>query len=408
MKAGTGKSHALKRSYLRHAVPVTVWLACVGVVIGLFYQRSARFELVGFARGEVRQIATSSTARIKDIHVKIFDPVKAGQLLVTVDTVLDDEQMVEAELKTQLAVAGAEVERLAALLIPTQEQLQSENASLQISREDNWRRFTVDAEAAKLRVLELQALIASDQVTCNGLAVEMKTCEKLLADDAIVPYELEKIKVEHDSLLRKIEENQRFQKQAELDLQQAEQRRDEFARQEVPKQSADAALEAIRKEIKVQEETIKGLLEQLAAFGSRRSVSLTSPIDGRVIPIHARTNDALNQRPGEDVLRRRGEVVAAGDAILAVSEEKPSEIVAYVDEQLLGSLKEQMPVDVVKTRTPAQVARSKVAYIGPTIELMPQRLWRNPAILQWGRPVLIEVPPGLDIVPGELVGIRGL
>jgi hypothetical protein len=38
---------------------------------------------------------------------------------------------------------------------------------------------------------------------------------------------------------------------------------------------------------------------------------------------------------------------------------------------------------------------------------MPQRLWRNPNIPQWGRPVLIDIPPGLSLVPGEVVGIRG-
>jgi hypothetical protein len=39
---------------------------------------------------------------------------------------------------------------------------------------------------------------------------------------------------------------------------------------------------------------------------------------------------------------------------------------------------------------------------------MPERLWRNPNLPQYGLPVLIKIPPGMELVPGELVGVRGL
>jgi hypothetical protein len=67
-----------------------------------------------------------------------------------------------------------------------------------------------------------------------------------------------------------------------------------------------------------------------------------------------------------------------------------------------------MEVELVKTSLPPQVAASKIVDIGPTVELIPQRLWRNPNVPQWGLPVLVEIPPGLKLVPGEVVGIRGL
>ncbi len=408
MKRRNRNNHRLRRSYLRHMIPVVVWLSAVASVALLFRQRAQRFEVVGIARGEVRQIATSSTGRIKEIPVELFQPVKAGQTLAVVNTVLDNEQMIETELTAQINTAAAEAERLVALLIPTQEQLQMDAANLQINREDNYRRFIVDAERARLRIFELQAQIASDRVTLDELAMEVKVREKLLEDEAIVPYELERVKGQHQSLARKIEENERLLEQAKADLDEAERRRDEFAEQEVPKQSVPEALEAIRKEIKVQEQLMKGLSEQLAALRSRRAVELKSPIDGIVIPIPAEDNEALHQRPGEQVLRRTGEVVAAGDPILAVSQLQPTEIVAYVNEQQLELVREQMAVELVKTRVPAQIAQAYVLSISPTIELMPQRLWRNPTIPQWGRPVLIDVPPGLSLVPGEVVGIRGL
>jgi hypothetical protein len=402
------KNYLLKRFYLRHAVPVMVWLAAVVAVTWLFYERVQRFEAVGMARGQVRQIAANCTGRIQKIHVQLFDPVQAGQPLAVVDTVTDNELVDEARLRAQLAAAGAEAERLSAQLIPTQEKLRADTANMQMNQKDNWRRFEMDVDSARLRILDLQATLAAERVTLQGLAVQMKISEKLLAEEAIVPFELEKIKVQHDGVARRVQENERLLEQAKQAVTLAEKRRDGFAMQELPKQSEDAALEAIRKQIEVQEKVMKGLLDQLAAWDARRGVELKSPIDGRVIPIPGQRNDALQQRPGEEVMRHEGEVVRAGDPILAVAEAKPTEIIIYVNEQQLGHLKEGMPVELRRTRTPLQVAQSEIGPIGPTIELMPQRLWRSPNFPLWGRPVLIGIPPGLELVPGELVEIRGL
>jgi len=407
MKKTAENNHAFKRSYLRHLVPATVWLATVAIVVWLFYQQSERFQIVGIARGEVRQIAASSTARITNIAARLFEPVKAGQTLAVVDTVLDNEQMLEAELEAQLATAAAEIERLIALMIPTQEQLLADVANRQINREDNYRRFVVDAETHRFRILGLQAEITSARSNLDYLAWQMNVSRKLLEEDAIVRSELELLKTQYDTATREIEQSEQLLKQTEAALQQAEQRRDEFAKRELPNQSGDAAIEPIRRQIKVQEELMKGLLEQRAALRSRHSVELKSPIDGVIIPIHAQNNDVLYQRPGEQVVRRTGEVVTASDPILVVSQQEPTEIVAYVSEQQLGLLEKQAAVEVIKTRTPAQIARSEILCIGPTIELMPQRLWRNPTVPQWGRPVLINIPPGLSLVSGEVVGIRG-
>lgn len=404
----SGNDHIRKRYLLRHLLPATVWLTAVGAVVWLFYQRSERFEIVGIAQGQVRQVATSSTGRIRSISVNLFEPVYAGQTLAVVDMLLDNEQTLEADLKAQLRVAAAEAERLTSLLIPTQEQLQADTAGMKINRADNERRFAVDVEAARLRILELQATLASDRVTLDDLGVEVRILDDLLGKEAIAPYEVERAKVQYKSLDNKVKENQQQLEQTRQDLQRAEERWNEFAQQHLPEPSVDHALEAIRKEITVQEELIKGLLAQLAALDARKNVELKSPIDGVVIAVHGRANDALQRRPGEQMVRRAGEVVTAGDPILAVAEVEPTEIVAYVSENQLKLLKDQMTVRLVKAREPAQIAESQVLRIGPTIELMPQRLWVNPNVPQWGRPVLIGIPAGLSVVSGEIVGIRDL
>ena len=81
----------------------------------------------------------------------------------------------------------------------------------------------------------------------DDLAVQVKVSQKLVEENVIVPFELERIKAQHDSTPKKIQENERLLEQARAISQQAEQRRDAFAAQELPGPSEDAALEAIRK-----------------------------------------------------------------------------------------------------------------------------------------------------------------
>ncbi|MBN2592928.1 MAG: HlyD family efflux transporter periplasmic adaptor subunit, partial [Sedimentisphaerales bacterium] len=391
-----------------HLLPVLVWLGTVACVIGLFTRRVQRFEVIGMARGQVRQIAATCTGKLTEVRVNLFEQIKAGQTLAVIDTILDNEQVVEAELKTQLNAAIAEIEHLTSQLVPTQEALMAEKADREINHATEMRRYFVDADQARLQILTLKAQIASDSVLLADLEAEVKISEALLKEEAIAPYELQKAKVQYDSLAKKVEENQRMLEQAERDLESAKQRLDEFSRLQLTHPSVNSTLEVIRKEAAVQEKLMDGLLKQLEALGSRRTVELKAPFDGVVIPIQGQANQTILRRPGEDVIRRAGEVVRAGDSILAVAELRPSEIIAYVSESQLRIVREKTPVEIVKNSPPEQKARCEVTYIGPTMELMPERLWLNPTIPQWGRPVVIKIPQGMELISGELVGIRNL
>ncbi|MBN1508330.1 MAG: HlyD family efflux transporter periplasmic adaptor subunit [Sedimentisphaerales bacterium] len=402
------KNHEHKHFRVRHAIPVMVWLAAVASIMWLFHVRARRFQVVGIARGEVRQVAASSTGRIRDIPVSLYEPVIAGQTLAVVDTILDNEQTLEVELTTQLAGVEAEIEHLAAQLIPTQELMQAEARNLQISRAGDLTRLAMDVDSYRVRVLQLKGSIAPDDITLSDLEMQRATYEKLVKDDLISPYELDRVKAQCASLAKKIQEQTQLLGQAQADLTKAEARLKQFAGQTVAEPPVDQTLEVIRKEIGVQETLMEGLLERLRALKSRRAVEIKSPIEGVVIPIAVRENDASQQRPGEQVMRRVGEVVRAGDPILAVAQKEPTEIVAYVSEQQLSELREDMTVELIKLGPPAQIAQSQIMSISPTMELMPQRLWRNPNIPQWGRPVVIGIPTGLSLVAGEVVGIRGL
>ena len=186
----------------RHILPILVWLSVVAAVVGLFTRRSQRFEIVGIARGQVRQIAVNCPARLKTVHVQLFENVKKGQTVAVVNTVLDNEQP-RVELQAQLDPILAEIEHLAAQLVPTQDDLLADKADRETTRLSDRRRFSIDVENARVQILSLRSQIASDRIILEDLAMEAKIVRDLLEQDAVAPYELEKTQVQYNALAKK-------------------------------------------------------------------------------------------------------------------------------------------------------------------------------------------------------------
>jgi len=370
-----------------HLIPVIVWVTTVVCVAILFSHRAKRYEVLAIAQSQLHPIAATCTGRLMDLSVELFDEVKAGQILAVLDIVTDDQKNPQL-LQAQLNTIAAEIERLRAQLAATEDQLITEAANLQNDRIADERRFAVDVENARLRVLELKTAIETDKISLQRLQLNSKIFllqGRLDANDAAY-YQLQKIKLERDTLAKRIEENQRLLAQAQQDLQTAIARRDKFVQKQPQTPSVEKALAVIRKAIVVQERRMEELQVQ------HPHVELKSPVDGVV--------SLIQHSPGDTVL--------AGEPILTIAEKKATYLVAYASEQRAGSVKQNAVVQVIKRTQPQQIATSQVTQIGPTVEQLPQRLWRNPNVPQWGRPVIIKVPPQFRILPGEVVGVRGL
>jgi len=396
MKKKTSTGYKFTLFGLHHILPAFVWLIVLACVVGLFYKRSQRFEVLGIVQGRVHEVAAPCDGQLKIVCVDLFDEVIKGQTLAA----LDDEL-----IKAQIATISAEIEHLLAQLIPTQEQLLAEAANQETTLIGDQRRFFVDVENARLRILELKVLIASDRITLEDLAIEVNILQELVEQDAVVPYELDRVKAQYNSLAKKIEENGHLLEQANIDLEQAQDRRDEFAQRQLQHPSVDSNLEVIRKAAKVQEK----LLEQ--SLVQRNSLVVKAPADGIVIQIQANANNIAVRRPGEGILGRPGEVVLAGDPILTIAEHKPTQIIAYARENQLNQIREGMAVELVglpQDQSKAQIVRSQILRVGPTMEQIPQQLWLNPNIPEWGRPFMIKAPPQMQLIVGERVGIRTL
>ena len=394
MKSVSSKNH-YRNSFWMHIVPIIVWLAVCAYVVVLFSRRSNRFEVLGIAQGQVYQIATTCMGRLRSVPVKIYEKVTVGQTLAVVDTILENET-----IEAQIGTIKAEIENLTAQLSTIEEEYRSENTDRQINYNTESRRFVVDVENTRLTILEHKALLASDRILLGDLNTELSISKRLLEQNIIEPYELEKAKVQYETLSKKIEENENLLKQAESDLKQSLQRYEEFQAQKPYYSSVDKALDVIHKQIKVQEQLIN---ELLARF---EPLELKSPINGIVIPIQGNSNEVPLRRPGEGVIRRAGEVVNAGDQILAIAESEPSEIIAYVNEMQSAYIEEGMTVQIVNNANPVQMANVQITYISPVIEQIPDRLWTDPRYPEWGRPILMKIHPNMKLYSGALVTVK--
>lgn len=393
LKHGDIQSYNLSGRISLHIVPVLIWLLVLCCVVGLFYYSQSRFEVVGLAQGKLFHITAPCDGRLESVPVELFEEVGEGQILVT----FDDEQ-----LHAQLDTISAEIEHLMAQLIPTQEQLAVSARQREADRAADLRRFTVDLEQARLDVLQLRATMASDRILLRDLALEVQKNEKLLEKKAIAAYQLRKAKVQYQAMAEKIEEEEQHLTEAREALSRAQERRDNFSHRQVTHPSVEEALEVIRKQIDVQQRRMDEVLVQ------QQALTVTSPLNGMVVQIQQNGNQVVLNRPGESNLRKAGEFILAGDPILTLAEEEPTEIIAYTSENQLSQVQEGMRVELIKTTEPAQRARSQISCVGVTVERMPPRLWRNQNIPEWGRPFLIKIPPGLKLLPGEKVGIRRL
>ncbi len=136
------------------------------------------------------------------------------------------------------------------------------------------------------------------------------------------------------------------------------------------------------------------LFVQIEALKPREKLELTAPIDGVV----------------SQIMHWPGEAILASEPILTITEIKPTEIIAYAVEGQVNQIQKGMAVElIIKNESKKiEIASSQITYIGPAVEQLPPRLWRNQNIPEWGRPFLIKAPPQLKLITGEVVGIRRL
>jgi len=392
MAKRSSRKHEFSFSFAHHVLPVAVWLVAVLCVIGLFYSRSQRIEVLGLTRGLVHQVANTSIGRLKDLPVELYAEVKKGQTVAVINT-QPDSQYTQQQLASDRRTILAQIDYLRAQRASVEDRLIAEAANLTTSLEADARRFAVDVENARLRSYELRSQIETDRIASRTLAVEIETTRKLVEQDVIDGSELILQETRFASLAATITENENLLEETDKSLALAEKRQQAFAKNSVNSPSIEKELNVLQMQIEVQNRLIDEIDTELKILNQQNAIEIRAPFDGIVSHVYAST----------------GEVVDVNVPLLAITETNPTEVVAYINEYLADQIQAGMEVQVVKIGTDVKIAPSRIASVGPVVEQIPQQLWRNPTTPQWGRPFLIKIEtPELNLVVGERVGIRRL
>ena len=286
---------------------------------------------------------------------------------------LDDTQVV-ANIET----ARATITQLSAELKAARISLLSDSAALTA----DLRRFQIDEEQRRLDALELRVIIESDEIDAERQALEVERNRPLLESGLISQMDFDSVRLRYETVRRRIEENRILLAQTEEEFRTAQSRRKSYEEGMPGEPAEEPLLMPLRSAIAVE----NGRLREIEL--QREALFLRSPVAGQV----------------SQLLCRRGQSVIPGEPIVMVAERSTREILAFLKDG--SKVARNTPVMISSRSNPERVAESQIIRVGPTVQELPQRLWRDPRTPVYGRSVIIAGVQGLELTPGELVNIK--
>jgi multidrug resistance efflux pump len=351
-------------------VHVAVWVAAAGLVGYMLAGRARTFEYVGIAQALQHEVSPGVPGTVSAILVDAYEAVEPGQIVARLD---------DRELAARLVTERVVIEQLAAELGAERARVDLQEASLVTDR----RRFQIDEQRLYLEILSLRVVLESDRIEAERLNLQAERSQALGAQGILSQAQVDDLRLQRDAVERRIAETARLLDETEKEHRATGARRVAYERRYAGP-ARDPLLEPLRAGVRAQERRVEEIEIQ------RRGLTLRSPVAGRV----------------SQVLARSGQHVLPGEPVVYVQEEAVWEIVAYAVETSAGPIAAHAPVQAMRRGFPSVLAESAVTRVGATIEVLPQRLWRDPATPEYGLPFVIAAVPELRLRPGELVTVR--
>lgn len=142
-------------------------------------------------------------------------------------------------------------------------------------------------------------------------------------------------------------------------------------------------LEPFVQALAVQDAKIKVLANQIAVN------DLVAPISGRIERIHAPP----------------GTFVRSGDPIATIASDQRRWVIAYLDRRDQIQLSDDTIVQIKVAGRAPFVAETAIDDLGEHYESVPAQLRRNADVQQWGIPMKVQIPDGIDVIAGQIVEV---
>ncbi len=349
---------------------LVVWTAAAAGCWFLIRHQAGPVSWIALAQPREHEVSVPADGRLADLRVELHQAVEPGQLLGQLDS-----SLLEARLRT----AQAEVRRLDAERRALAEALEQIAHEGEEERAAELRRFHMDEAELALDALDLEVDLEADRIEAERFGIRLAREEKLVAEEVLDQARLDDTRLRHERLLARILHRERLLEGLHEELEEARERRRAFEGRLPDGIEVDARLTALQAAIDVQVLRVRELEVE------REGLVLRSPARARVTRILA--------RPGQAVL--------AGEPILVLTAVEPEAVVAWLPPAVQDPPLPASRALVSREVAPLATAETEVRSLGPGIEELPRRLWRDPAQPEYGRALVLSPPPGLSLVPGE-------
>ncbi|MHC4282455.1 MAG: HlyD family secretion protein, partial [Planctomycetota bacterium] len=300
------------RLFLR-VLPVLVWSGAVLCVVGLYHRRTARFEVVGLAQPDVRQVAATCDARLISVDCQLFDKVQEGDTVAELSVELDDEA-IDAEIET----IAADMNQIVAQLTETRKNY----VALVFNQESEWwaemRAFTADIVTTDRYRRDANETLKNDLATLDKMNEEIESFTREhagdLGTDISLFHKLQILKTNRDKMLEQIDRDKEKVAKYQKEYEEAYNRREKYKAYRPVAGTTDEDFQHVLELLREAFDKKKEVLMQ-----RREKLVLTAPCDGYVSLIQSEV----------------GEAVMQGVEILRIAKEKPLAIIAYANEGIV-------------------------------------------------------------------------
>jgi hypothetical protein len=385
------------RRFLQRILPFIIFVVCVALTMWLWNRQSQ----LGNAVGTVGAVFVDVPAPIAGNLLppppdrmiwERFQPV--GQDDIIGEIAIFDDRAIAAQIETLNArrnevKANALAQRDDFLL----------NLELDVAAIDDDRRINRARQRWELEALQLS--VRDREVEINTLEVESERLKQKLvflnAPNRRQPGAVAKQEIrDYELLLKKNEAQIEFAKKAKAEAERLKGVNEQKAAEldKVPEGDSFADRDEINEKIRnlvdtfqKQLDVIDAEIEELRA--QMLSLVVAAPISGIVT----------------EVFKVPGMAVQPGDPILRIASPDSQYVITYIRHRQRIQPEVNTLVKLRKRYTGYHPVEARVLDVGPAVEPVPLQHLSDPTVPEWGRPVKIDLPPGLDVRPGESVDI---
>lgn len=335
------------REFRIQFLPFVLFFLMLGCIVYLWKSYVQPIGVIGFAETNQVNVASIKDGLISELFVERFQNVTTGQVIAVV-------------VNTDPLLVQAQIENVQAEIRLTQARTEEDK----LRRDQSYQQFRQD-------LLTERVSQARDQVNWILASNKLVRAQQELKDGVGTAAQLDAAVAERDALAASID----ARGSQLVDLKKT---LDELS---LKQNSSETNVSVYQDAIEKKTRELELMLQP---------TKLTAPISGMVSMVH--------HVPGERIVR--------GTPIVSISDPETRRIIGYV-RQPVSVVPTTNDTVVITTRTQVrQSAQGQILRVGAQMEpINPALLALDSKRIEVGLPILVNIPPGIHLLPGEYVNL---